>query len=102
MDKIVSLASQVYENIDKMTELLYQEKVNEGYASLNTVVTQMDQLIKSIVAFQSQSNQKIIDETKLLSSVEEAFKAMEAQDTVLLADIFSYDIKEQLECFIQE
>ena len=30
MDKIVSLASQVYENIDKMTELLYQEKVNEG------------------------------------------------------------------------
>lgn len=101
MNKIVSLASQVYKDIDNMTELLYQEKVTEGYAKLNSVVTQMDQLINSIVAYQSQTNEKIIDEVKLLGSVEEAFQAMESQDIVLLADIFSYDIKEQLECLVQ-
>ncbi len=101
MNKIVSLASQVYKDIDNMTELLYQEKVTEGYAKLNSVVTQMDQLINSIVAYQNQTNEKIIDEVKLLGSVEEAFQAMESQDIVLLADIFSYDIKEQLECLVQ-
>lgn len=101
MNKIVHLASQIYKDIDNMTELLYQEKVNEGYAVLNTVVTQMDQLINNIVAYQNQTKQKIIDEVKLLESVEEAFRAMESQDAVLLADIFSYDIKEQLECLVQ-
>lgn len=102
MNNIKELANQILESIDKMTELLYQEKVTEGYALLNGVIGQMDQLIKQIVTYQNEKNERIVDETKLLGSVEEAFKAMEAKDIVLLADIFNYDIKEQLEQVVNQ
>lgn len=102
MKKIEELAEQILINIDGMTDLLYQGKVTEGYSLLNNVINQMDQLIRQIVSYQNESNNRIVDETKLLGSVEEAFKAMEGKDTVLLADIFNYDIKEQLEMIVNQ
>lgn len=101
MDIIINLANQVCEKIDVMTELLYQENVTEGYSILNTVIAQMDQLINHISAYQTKTSQTIVDEQKLLGSVGEAFQAMEEKDIVLLADIFNYDIKEQLEQLIR-
>jgi len=97
MDMIISLGNQVREKIDRMTELLYQENVTEGYSILSSVIAQMDQLINHIAAYQAKTGQTIIDEQKLLGSVGEALQAMEEKDIVLLADIFNYDIKEQIE-----
>lgn len=102
MKTIEELAKQILKNIDGMTELLYQEKVTEGYTLLNNVISQMDQLIRQIVFYQNETDKIIVDEKKLLGSVEEAFQAMEGKDTVLLADIFSYDIKEQLEQILNQ
>lgn len=100
MDIIINLANQVCEKIDVMTELLYQENITEGYSILNTLIAQMDQLINHISVYQTKTSQTIVDEQRLLGSVGEAFQAMEEKDIVLLADIFNYDIKEQLEQLI--
>lgn len=97
MNEIINVAKNIHEQIEDMTEFLYQEKITEGCASLNPILVQMEQLIQEILVYQNGTGQRIMDETKLLGSVQEALQALEAKDYVLLADIFRYDIKEQLE-----
>lgn len=97
MEKMKELATELLNHIDEMTDQLYQNNEREGYEMLSSFIVKMESLIKEISVYQSENNEKILDEEKLLNSVGEAFKAMQEKDIVLLADIFSYDIKEQLE-----
>ncbi|SET23332.1 hypothetical protein [[Clostridium] polysaccharolyticum] len=97
MKKIAEGAKELLNEIDEMTELFYQNKVQEGFLALNVFIEKLEKLLAEISSYQIESNRKVVDEEKLLSSVKEAFKAMQEQDSVLLADLFSYDIKEQLE-----
>lgn len=94
---IRELARKLLVEIDDLTELLYQSKEKEGYVILEQVVMDLQNLITGIVSYQQENNLKIVDENQLLESVGQAFQAMQEKDHVLLADIFSYDIKEQLE-----
>ena len=101
MKNIRELAKELINQIDEMTELLYQNKEKEGYELLNGFIVNMEKLIGEISSYQAQEQKKVVDEEKLLGTVGEAFSAMQENDIVLLADIFSYDIKEQLEQILE-
>lgn len=102
MKKIREMTSELLSHIDEMTDLLYQNNEKKGYEMLNVFIIKMEALIGEIRSYQTANNVKVVDEEKLLGSVGEAFKAMQEKDIVLLADIFSYDVKEQLEELLEE
>lgn len=102
MKKIKELTQELINHIDEMTDCLYQNNEQKGYAMLNDFIIKMETLIGEIRNYQNESNSRIVDEEKLLSTVGEAFGAMQEKDIVLLADIFNYDIKEQLEMLLEE
>lgn len=77
------------EVLSKITELLYQEKVNEAYGILIQCLPVMGAYIGEIP-----------DETlqrEVMDSLQEAITAMEENDYTLLADILQYDVIEKLE-----
>lgn len=101
MKKIEELSKDLLNGIDGMTELFYQNKMQEGFAALNIFIGKMENLLAEIANYQKENNQKIVAEEKLLGTVGEAFQAMQEQDSILLADLFQYDLKEQLEQILE-
>lgn len=99
---IVDLARKLLDEIDVMTELLYQNKEKEGYALLDPILGELQNLITVVASYQQENGCIIMDQEKMLASVGEAFQAMQDKDQVLFADIFCYIIKEQLEQLVQE
>ncbi|SFR58867.1 hypothetical protein SAMN05661086_00359 [Anaeromicropila populeti] len=95
----MELAKLMQEKINIMTELFYQQNTN-AYQYLNVILEGLTQLINLLVQYQAENNEKILDEQELLQSITEAFTAMQEGDNVLLADLFSYNIKEQLQTLI--
>lgn len=95
--KIEDLARKLLDDIDTMTELLYQNREKEGYALLDPVLGELQNLITVVASFQQENGIAILDHEKMLASVGEAFQAMQGKDHVLVADIFSYIVREQLE-----
>lgn len=77
------------EVLNKITELLYQEKSNEAYGLLIKCLPVMADYIGSI---QDEELQR-----EIMNSLTEAITAMEENDYTLLADILQYDVIEKLE-----
>lgn len=77
--------------IDKTTNLFYQNRVNEGY-------NELEQLINCIITSIDDINREYAinpNENDILSILKTAMCAMEQRDTLLLADILEYDLKEK-------
>jgi hypothetical protein len=76
------------DNIKEVTDLLYQQKLKEGYQRLNLVLADISAYVATIE-----------DETKqqeILETLTESLDAMQQQDTTLLADILQYELLERL------
>ncbi len=77
------------EVLNKITELLYQEKSNEAYGLLIKCLPIMAEYIGAIEDAEVQC--------EVMNSLTEAVTAMEENDYTLLADILQYDVIEKLE-----
>lgn len=98
MEGIKGSIKQIIEEIDEITNYLYQQKQTEGYEKLNTVLVKIMNVIDEI--FQYKVNNEIqFDEKQFLAKLTEAMAAMEKKDMVLLSDILDYEIGNQLKEF---
>jgi hypothetical protein len=87
--------SQVISELNDITELLYQQKAKEGYILLNGTIGKIMNIIDAI--YQLKVKREIFfDDKRMLNNLKTAMEAMENKDNVLLADILSYEIAEQL------
>lgn len=75
-------------NLQNITDLLYQQNMQESYAQLAWLLPQMEQWI----ACSEEEQQK-----ELTDILQSALEAMEQMDLTLLADILQYDLLEKLE-----
>lgn len=83
--------------VRETTELFYQEKVQEGYAKMQDTIASIMQVVDVLHEYKSTHEEFPLDETRIAGSLTDAVNAMEAGDTVLLADILEYDFIEYLE-----
>lgn len=89
------LKELIKEAINKSTEAsdaFYQQKIADGNKAINETVNIISSCIDRI-----SEEVKEFDVNTFLNNISEALKALESKDYVLLADILSYDVKEQLE-----
>lgn len=87
---------KLIQSIEEVTELFYKQKEQEGYQNLNQIIPLISEVMEYLITRDegdtiSEQNKEIID------CLDQAMHAMEARDTILLADILQYELKEKLE-----
>lgn len=97
--KIVEDTIQV---IRKTTELFYQQKTKEAYGSMQDTLSGIMQVVDVLHAYKLEHENFSLEEERIASSLTEAMNAMEAGDTVLLADVLEYDFIEYLQEMLAE
>lgn len=97
MEHLKDHIQDTVEQINKVTELLYQKNNNEAFGRFNDVLTMLATLTDEIF-----SSDEVAQEIKssFLEYLKEAMNAMENKDFILLSDILQYDIIEHLENII--
>ncbi len=83
--------------IKDTTGSFYQNRISEGYKQLERTIVLLDNLLIKAASLKQEGQTLPLDENKMLASLTEAMKAMEAKDVILLSDIMEYEIKEMLE-----
>lgn len=79
----------VMEEIGQVTDLLYQEKIDEGYEKLTVLIRNIMTLTADITDEAEQAG--------FVAVLSPALEAMEHKDYTLLADVLQYDLVEKLE-----
>lgn len=97
MQSIKGIFAQTIIDIEEVTECFYKQKNKEGYARLDGVLESISSAVDKIFEYKLENNSIEIDETRLISTLTDAMKAIEEKDTILLADIFQYEILEQFQ-----
>lgn len=97
MDRLASSITEVIESINLITDQLYHQNITEGYKALETTLLLLSDTMNNIYQYQTQENDLEIEEKKVLETLSNAMKSMEEKDTILLADILHYDLRESLE-----
>lgn len=95
MDELKNNIRLVLTEIDKVSDYLYQQKVNKAYESLNGLLGNIMDLTDRLFSL-SKAGMLQFDSQNLLGSLTGAMEAMEEKDSVLLADILVYEIAGQL------
>ena len=85
------------EAIGKTTELFYTQKEAEGYRAFGLLLEPMSGLLDSLFSVRAVQGKPEFDEKELVQLLNDAVNAMEARDSVLLADILQYDFLDRLE-----
>ncbi len=100
MGEIMDLKQAVQklsEAIGKTTELFYTQREAEGYRAFGELLEPMAGLLDSLFSVKASQGKPEFDEKELVRLLTEAVNAMEAKDSVLLADILQYDFLDRME-----
>ncbi len=96
MEDLKLKLSDIIVQIEGVTVCLYQQEVKKGYAKFNPVIASIAQAIDQLYQYKKENPEIDIEENRLLEKMTEALRAMEAGDTVLLADILQYELADYL------
>lgn len=80
--------------IDQITELFYQQKLEQGYNRFEETVTVLTQLMNELFTVNLENSEFNIERDKIVQILTSAMHALEAKDTILLSDILQYELKE--------
>lgn len=83
--------------IQQTTELFYRQKQEEGFQKMQDTVAAITQMVDKLHQYKEEHENFAYDELVVVKSLTEAMDAIEAGDTVLLADILEYDFVEYLQ-----
>lgn len=92
MDELKELLDRLIDDIGNMTELFYQHKNKEALDHMDSVLDKI-----SVISSQIADDEAYQNEMHILEILVEALSAFEAKDYILLSDILSYDMIEELE-----
>jgi replicative DNA helicase len=100
MKEMIMEIDQLLQEITEVTDYLYQQKLKEGYVRLDNTIQKTMKIIEKLFAYKSTA---IIDfdENKLINTLTLAMNALEEKDSVLLADLLSLDMAEQLNSIVE-
>lgn len=83
--------------LDKVAGYFYQQKPVEGYQGVELILKDIEDCFTKVVQYKAEIGNLEFDEMKFVKTLGECVSAMEEKDTVLLADILSYDLRDSLE-----
>lgn len=90
---IEDMLIKLIDKIDRVTDKFYLQKPAEGYVLLDEVLKDLGGVMDAMILAGS-------DVTNILNVLTIAMDALQKQDSILLADILQYEVKEQLQAAI--
>jgi hypothetical protein len=101
MDKPKKEIAEIIKKIEQTTEAFYQQRNEEGYKNLESLLNSMSVLFKQISTYKSEGIELDIDEARLNNILNDAMNALERADNILLSDILKYELEGLLEAFLE-
>jgi hypothetical protein len=91
---------KLIERMQKVADLLYQQKLRKGFKLFNDVLGEL-MAVKEGLFTANAAGSCVLDPQRFLTNLQEAMKAMENGDCVLLADILVFEISGQLQGLLE-
>lgn len=92
----------VIKDLERIVEMLYQQKIQDAYSELNTVLGKIMEITEVIQNYTAQNPDKEIYMEDLLNALKETLSAMEEKDVVLVADVLKYEVIEKLNDIVEQ
>ena len=87
--------------LENVSKYFYQQKNKMGFDELNKTINKIEMSINEVISMKS-NRQINIDEITIINDLSMAMKSLEANDTVLFADILNYEMIPKYEYIINE
>lgn len=97
MENMKQQVEQNISEIDAVVELFYQQKTQEAYSQLDSVLGNLMTVVGGLMQYQQEQENVHIDVNALTEALKEALSAMEERDAILVADVLKYELIEKLE-----
>ncbi len=97
MENMKQQVEQNISEIDAVVELFYQQKTQEAYNQLDSVLGNLMTIVGGLMQYQQEQENVDIDVNALTEALKEALSAMEERDAILVADVLKYELIEKLE-----
>lgn len=101
MDELYTTLNEVIYNIDTIMELFYTQKEPQGYVKLRETIDDISRVMEMLLG-EAENGQMPDNYMEIINYLQEALLAVEARDTILLADILQYEIKGRFEAILDE
>lgn len=92
--------SEVLAQLDAVATCFYQQKAGEGYELLEAAIAKLSSLMEQLLTKYAKSEVISRNCSEMMEDFGEAIHALEKKDTVLLADILTYDLMVKLQCVL--
>ena len=86
----------IIDNIQDVVDLFYQQNNAEAFEKFGNIIGDMTNVVDMLAAYKNEHSDFDLDETKIYNILNEVMRALEAGDTVLMADILQYDFVEYI------
>lgn len=97
MENLKENVNALLQELDHITELFYQQKLQEAYDGLQEVITHMMDTVNQVFSWKQEHPDFSLDEEGLADALKETLSVMEEQDTVLIADVLKYEVMEKFQ-----
>lgn len=97
VDKITTkeMLIEIIEKTDIITNKFYKQEEIEGFRLLNDFLDLVSEIMEQLI--NNNINEVPLLYQEIIKFLKEALQAMEVKDTILLADILQYELKERFE-----
>lgn len=99
---IRDMISEVITLLQTISDNFYQRQDKEAYSKLDTVIEKLSALMEQLLTDYQSNPQVVASCNQMLSSFAEALQALQIKDTILLADILTFEIKERLNLLMED
>lgn len=96
MKKVSDQVENIIEQLDIVSDHLYQQKLSKGFELFNSSLLDITKLIE-VIYLLTKDNKVSFDINRLTNNLNFALQALEDKDSVLLADILTFEISGQLQ-----
>lgn len=87
---------KLIDRMQQVADLLYQQKLKKGFKLFNDVLGELMTMAEGLFT-DNAAGSCVLDPQRFITNLQEAMKAMENGDCVLLADILVFEISGQLQ-----
>lgn len=94
MENLLEEINALTLKLDTISDFFYQQKDAEGYQGVNLILKDIEVCFAKVLQYKAENGNLEFDEKNFIKTLEECISALEQKDTVLLADILNYDIKD--------
>lgn len=98
-ERLENEINPLIQEITALTDYLYQQKLTEGYKKLDGLLEHIMTVVDKLFLYKASATIDF-NEQSFLGSLTAAMKAIEDKDSVMLADILTFEIIEQLKVII--